>query len=310
MPGAGCRVFRHPAPRIIFLLIRFLALDIDGTLLNSRWELPPENIDAVAACVNAGVEVALVTGRRFDFARPVMDGLGVPLTMIVSNGAVVKDHLGATLARRVLHRETAARVLALSGAWRDCAGLLFDRTHDVQIVFARIDPDDEQRQRFYEMNRHAIAERPLESCLDEDPLQIMYSGPLGRMRALHAMLSGAAPPECPTFSVSITEYEHRDFALLDVMASGCSKGAAVAEWTAARGYARSEIMAIGDNLNDLEMLQFAGLPVVMGNAAPSLRARADGWHVTAANDEAGVAAAITSYILESGANPPGSRAWA
>jgi hypothetical protein len=97
--------------------------------------------------------------------------------------------------------------------------------------------------------------------------------------------------------VSITEYEHRDFALLDVMASGCSKGAAVAEWAAARGYVRGEVMAIGDNLNDLEMLQFAGVPVVMGNAAPSLLARANGWRVTTTNDEAGVAAAIRACIL-------------
>ncbi len=299
-------------------MVRFLALDIDGTLLNSRWELPAENIDAVAACVEAGVEVALVTGRRFDFARPVMDELRVPLTMIVSNGAVVKDRFGATLARRVLDRETARRVLALSEGWRDCAGLLFDRSHDVQIVFARIDPADEQRQRFYEVNRHAIAERPLESCLDEEPVQIMYSGPLGRMRALHEHLqkggqshfSHAAKEkcDCPPFSVSITEYEHRDFALLDVMAAGCGKGAAVAEWSSARGYGRADVMAIGDNLNDLEMLQFAGVPVVMGNAAPSLRARANGWHVTGSNDEAGVAMAIREFILGSGADPSGPRA--
>ncbi|MGE5814592.1 MAG: HAD family hydrolase, partial [Acidobacteriota bacterium] len=80
-------------------MVRFLALDIDGTLLNSRWELPPENIDAVTQAVAAGVEVALVTGRRFDFARPIMDALGVPLTMIVirlcnlatSDGGLVRN---------------------------------------------------------------------------------------------------------------------------------------------------------------------------------------------------------------------------
>ncbi|HSL21754.1 MAG TPA: Cof-type HAD-IIB family hydrolase [Vicinamibacterales bacterium] len=287
-------------------MIRFLALDIDGTLLNSRWELPPDNIAAVAECVAAGVEVALVTGRRFDFARPVMDELSVPLTMIVSNGAVVKDGSGATLARRILARDVAARILAMAGDWRDCAGLLFDRTHDAQIVFERIDPEDEKRHRFYEINRHAIAQRPLDSCLDEDPVQIMFSGALGRMRALYRFLRGGQShfPEnsegkcdCPLYSVSITEYEHRDFALLDVMASGCSKGAAVADWAARRGYTRDEVMAIGDNLNDFEMLEFAGLPVVMGNAAAGLFARANGWRVTATNDEGGVALAIREHIL-------------
>jgi hypothetical protein len=288
--------------------IRLLALDIDGTLLNSRWELPQENIDAVGRCVEAGVEVALVTGRRFDFARPVMDKLVVPVTMIVSNGAVVKDRTGVTLERRVLHRDTAAQVLQLTAEWRDCAGLLFDRAHDVQIVFERIDPEDETRRRFYEVNRHAIAQRPLDGCLDEDPVQVMFSGTLGRMRALREMLlkggqghvseASADACGCPAFSVSITEYEHRDFALVDVMASGCSKGMAVARWAGVRGYGRPEVMAIGDNLNDLEMLQFAGLPVVMGNAAPSLLALANGWRFTATNDEAGVAVAVRKFILD------------
>jgi Cof subfamily protein (haloacid dehalogenase superfamily) len=288
-------------------VVRFLALDIDGTLLNSRWELPAENIDAVARAVGAGVEVALVTGRRFDFARPIMDALGVPLTMIVSNGAVIKDRAGSTLSRKILGRETALNVLTFAAAWRDCAALLFDRTHDVQLVFERIDMADESRRKFYEINRDAIAERPLHECLDEDPVQIMFSGELAHMRELreelvkrgHSPFSRISPEkgESPLFSVSITEYEHRDFALVDVMAAGCSKGSAVAEWASSRGYSRSEVMAIGDNLNDLEMLRFAGLPIIMGNAAPSLRVHANGWRFTGTNDEGGVATAIREHIL-------------
>ena len=289
-------------------MIKFLALDIDGTLLNSRWELPAENIDAVAAAVNAGVEVALVTGRRFDFARPVMDALAVPLTMIVSNGAVVKNRSGVTLRCRTLDRALAGQVLSMTAPWRECAALLFDRSHDVQLVFERIDMTDESRRKFYEINRDAIAERPLHRCLDEDPVQIMFSGPLGHMRELREVLllkagqahfspDDAEKRDCPAFSVSITEYERRDFALVDVMTAGCSKGSAVADWAVSRGYSRDDVMAIGDNLNDLEMLQFAGLPIVMGNAASSLREHANGWRVTGTNDEAGVAAAIREHIL-------------
>jgi hypothetical protein len=201
-------------------------------------------------------------------------------------------------------------VLQVTAAWRDCAGLLFDRTHDAELIFERIDPADDLRRKFYEINRHAIAERCLDDCLDEDPVQIMFSGQLGRMRELRALLTrpsplsephdqGGAPDkgDCPPYSVSITEYEHRDFALLDVMANGCSKGTAVAGWIAQRGYSAREVMAIGDNLNDVEMLEFAGLPIVMGNAAPSLRERANGWRYTATNDEAGVALAIRTHIL-------------
>jgi len=75
----------------------------------------------------------------------------------------------------------------------------------------------------------------------------------------------------------------------------CTKGFALAEWAAARGYAPGEVMAIGDNHNDLEMLRFAGVPVVMGNSVPELKAF--GWHETLSNDDSGVAAAIHRFAL-------------
>lgn len=271
--------------------IRFLALDIDGTLLDSSWQLPVENASEIARAVGRGVEVALVTGRRYDFARPIADLFDVPLTLITSNGAVVKDRSGNTLARRVLPRALAATVLGHARAWRDCAALLFDRP-GVQVIFERLGLEDERRRTYYELNREAVIEHsPLEACLDDDPIQIMFSGPVERMRALRHYLR---PNGTSEYSVSITEYEHRDFALVDVMVAGCSKGFAVAEWAARRGYARDEVMAVGDNLNDLEMLEFAGIAVVMANASAPLLS--SGWHVTGSNDEAGVASAIRRFV--------------
>ena len=97
------------------------------------------------------------------------------------------------------------------------------------------------------------------------------------------------------FSVALTEYEYRHFSLVDVVQSGCSKGTALADWAARRGLAASEVMAVGDNLNDLEMLEFAGTPVVMANALPELKAR--GWAATSSNDDAGVARAIETFVF-------------
>jgi hypothetical protein len=85
---------------------------------------------------------------------------------------------------------------------------------------------------------------------------------------------------------------------LDVLKRGVSKGAALAEWTKRRGIAREELMALGDNWNDREMLEFAGLPIVMGNAVLELKTR--GWAVTLTNDENGVADAIRKYALDCG----------
>ena len=97
------------------------------------------------------------------------------------------------------------------------------------------------------------------------------------------------------YSVALTEYEFRDFSLVDVLCAGCSKGSALRDWAEQRGYGRDEVMAVGDNLNDMEMLEFAGRPVIMGNAIADLKTR--GWTLTDTNDNAGVAQAIETFIL-------------
>jgi hydroxymethylpyrimidine pyrophosphatase-like HAD family hydrolase len=92
----------------------------------------------------------------------------------------------------------------------------------------------------------------------------------------------------------MTEYEHRDFTLVDVTSPDATKGHALA-WRAEQlGLTRSEVMAIGDNFNDLEMLEFAGTPVVMSNAVDGLKTR--GWHETGHQNDAGVAQAIRRFL--------------
>jgi hypothetical protein len=87
-----------------------------------------------------------------------------------------------------------------------------------------------------------------------------------------------------------TEYPERDLSMIDVLNAGCSKGHALARWAGYRGYRREQVMAVGDNHNDVEMLEFAGYPVIMGNACDELRGR--GWTVTGGNDACGLAAAV------------------
>jgi hypothetical protein len=275
-------------------MIRLVAIDIDGTLLDSRWQLPERNHEAICAAIDAGVEVAIVTGRRYDFARPIIDLLPSPVTAIVSNGAIVRSSSGATLFRHLLSRAVARSVLDAARAYRDGAALIFDRLRDGQVVFERIDWSHPSRRGYAERNREFIIEvDPLESALTEDPIQVMFNGGVAPMRRLGDLLR--ALPSSSGFSVAVTEYVDRDFSLVDVLAAGCTKGATLAEWARRQGYARNEVMALGDNLNDLDMLEAAGLPVVMGNAVPALLER--GWAVTASNDAAGVAEAIHRFVL-------------
>ena len=96
-----------------------LAVDIDGTLLDSRGRLPDAHRDALVDAAEHGIEVALVTGRSFHFTRPIVDLLPLPLTVIVNNGAVVKDKDGATMVRHLLSREAARHVLDETRAYED-----------------------------------------------------------------------------------------------------------------------------------------------------------------------------------------------
>jgi len=274
--------------------IRLIAIDIDGTLLDSRWQLPAANRDAVVAAVARGIEVALVTGRRFDFALPIANEIPCPLTMMVNNGAVTKSKDGTTHARNLLPQATARRVVLDTTPWRSGAAVVFDRPRENQVVWEYMDWDDPGRRSYFERNREFLAQvAPLDACLTEDPIQVMFTGPVAPLRELAALLPRL--PYAADFALAVTEYEDRNFSLVDVMRAGCSKGAALAAWTAHRGLVRDAVMAIGDNLNDLEMLQFAGTPVVMANSVPALRS--NGWHLTASNDAAGVAQAIDRFAL-------------
>ena len=90
------------------MAVRLIALDIDGTLLDSRWQLPEANQAAIAEATRRGIEVALVTGRRYDFAMTVAHQLDSTLTMIVSNGALIRSKDGHTHLRHLLPKTTAA----------------------------------------------------------------------------------------------------------------------------------------------------------------------------------------------------------
>jgi hydroxymethylpyrimidine pyrophosphatase-like HAD family hydrolase len=110
-----------------------------------------------------------------------------------------------------------------------------------------------------------------------------------------AMQLLAAHPESARYALSLTEYAERDLSILDVLRAGVTKGMALEEWAKLRGIGRDEVMAVGDNFNDLEMLEFAGVPVVMGNAVDELKAK--GWPVTGTNGQSGLADAIRRYAL-------------
>jgi Cof subfamily protein (haloacid dehalogenase superfamily) len=272
--------------------IKLIGIDIDGTLLDSRGQMPADNRDAIHEAVAAGVHVALVTGRSFPFARPVADPLPATTTLIVSNGAIERAMDGTTLARRLLDRSVALRVLHVTRPFRDSAALIFDRDAERQVVFETMDWEQPNRKGYWSRNQSLIDRSvPLELALTEDPIQVMFNGGVLQMRSL----AEALDEEAREYAISLTEYEHRDITLIDVTSPAATKGRALAWRAEQMGITADEVMAIGDNFNDLEMLEFAGTPVVMGNAVDALRTR--GWHVTGGQDEGGLAQAIRRFVV-------------
>jgi Cof subfamily protein (haloacid dehalogenase superfamily) len=273
--------------------IRLLASDIDGTLLNPQFQISAEDLAALRQAHDSGIEIVLVTGRRHTFALPIAQQLGFDLWLISSNGAVTRSLAGETFHREMMPRELCRE---LCGAMQDFRGntvLTFDKESRGAIVLEHLDDLNASIRRWLEKNMAYIEfVVPIENALTADPVQAMFCGSMARMSEALRALEGCGIGNRVT--VLRTEYPARDLSMIDVLNSGCSKGHALERWAAYRGFRRDQVMAIGDNHNDVEMLEFAGHPVIMGNACEELRGR--GWSVTLGNDQSGVAAAVAQVV--------------
>jgi hydroxymethylpyrimidine pyrophosphatase-like HAD family hydrolase len=173
--------------------------------------------------------------------------------------------------------------------------LTFDQETKGAIVLERLDELESNIQRWLEKNmRYIEFVVPIENALVKDPVQAMFCGTMARMNQALDVLKNAGMDGQVT--ILRTEYPERDLSMIDVLNAGCSKGHALERWAQHRGYRRDEVMAVGDNHNDVEMLEFAGYPVIMGNACEELRSR--GWKVTLGNDACGLAAAVDLALGE------------
>jgi Cof subfamily protein (haloacid dehalogenase superfamily) len=274
--------------------VRLLAIDLDGTLLDSRSEISPANRQALAQASARDVQVVIVTGRRFHSARPFVAQLPLPVTVISSNGARIAAPSGEVLYRNFLPAAVARQSLEVAREYWPYAVVIFDVPGRGQVT----------------MHEGAVLEGPLgwylksapeclarvaefDPAITQDPIQVLFGGPPARITPLEPVLRASAA--MPRVHLTWTKYPARNACLLDVMNQGCSKGSALAVWAKRCAVDPGEIMAIGDNFNDLEMLEFAGHPVLMANAERDLGQ--DGWPVTASNDEDGVARAIRTYVL-------------
>lgn len=285
-------------------MIKLLALDLDGTTLNSRGEIVLETRDAICRAEEKGVLVTIATGRRFRDARPVGLDLGLNAPLITHNGGLLKFAQSLeTVAYSLLSPETSLQIIAAGKEFGGDALVSTDPHGKGTLLYDRVSAENRPLQKYIQWATRlhgddaecsVIHVPSLEDVvIDHEVVHISFSGTLDAMASLENDLREELADRV---NLLTTVYPTLDFTLIDILPPDASKGFGLAKLAAIENLEAANVMAIGDNFNDLEMLEYAGTAVVMGNADPGLLEREE-FYTTLSNDEGGVAAAIERFIL-------------
>lgn len=270
---------------------RLIALDLDGTALDQTKRVRPETRRAVERAREKGIRTILATGRHHRMAAPYHEQLGLDTPLIACNGACVFDPTtGTTLMERPLDRERSEAILSIV------------RRHD---VFCHIYTSEAV---LYDRGDDALV--AYIGSLDDDPTRLLMKG-FRRVPSFEEVIAGGsgvlkfvlfnpnrAPVEACLAEVERLEGLSREWSWaigVDVAREGNTKGRTLIDWAASQGIAPGEIVAFGDNHNDISMITAVGLGVAMGNAEPEVRAAAR--LVTSANDTDGIAEVLRRHVL-------------
>ena len=309
-----------------------IAIDMDGTLIGSDGRISDRNRAALLRAEEGGVEIVIATGRRHAYAMRLVRALGLrgASALISSNGTVIRT-VGSTLVHRThMSAATALWLCRALGDLRDTFVLTYDRVgpdgEDTRGALV-CEPGNvlhnsiggwmranEPYIAHVDNIEHALAAAAEAAATNNAnsapdlhaPIQAMLCGTVAQMEVAEARLrqhpnvAGVGESESPDCEIALhrTAYPERDLSILDILPAGCSKASALRHLTALRGCTMADVLAIGDNWNDVAMLEAVGHAVLMGNAPAELQtlARERGWTLGPTNDEDGVALAIEAAL--------------
>lgn len=284
-----------------------MALDLDGTLLRSDGVLSARSVEAIRAAENCGVLVTIATGRRFRDALPVALEAKINAPLLTHNGALLKyaDTL-ETVNAALLPPETARKTVEIGDAFGAEALVSCDPHTKGFLFYDKIGDDNVPLQKYIVWAKRLHGAEAEDSiihveCLknivaEHETVHISFSGTCAKMAQMQNLLETELGGKA---KIMATVYPSLDFTLLDILNAEASKGYGLRKLCEINEILPREVMVCGDNFNDLEMLEFAGTPVVMGNAAPEMIENPR-YFETLSNDEDGVAAAIEKFILKTG----------
>lgn len=278
--------------------IRLLAIDIDGTLLNPAMEITPRTRQAIHAAQRAGVVVTLATARRYVNTRQIAEALGLEIPLVLCDGALIVQHPQAIILQTQTLEDTIAQQTVDIMVAHDIQPVVQREVLDGAIHRAQEEIwtgpsqfDTNEVRPYLETFPDSIQRLPYERLCSgqSEPLRIVA---FTTEELVHILIPEVSLLDCTWNMIPRGNYGCAELA---VLRKGCSKASGVAALAHQLTIPMEQVMAIGDNMNDIEMLTKAGWGVAMGQAIPSVVAIADA--VTTSNAEDGVAVAIEQYIL-------------
>jgi 5-amino-6-(5-phospho-D-ribitylamino)uracil phosphatase len=281
---------RPPMPRF-----RLLAIDIDGTLLNSRDELTEATRDALVRACDAGIRIVLATGRRYSRTLHLVEPLGIGAPLVTASGALVKDPRDH---RTLFRAEFGADVLPCTLQTIAAAG--FDPVVCADTYHEGFDFYREREEvlgpelgEYIRLNPDSGRIWPtLLSAPPESTFAAFAMGTKDSMLLLQKALHERLPNKLSTHVLRSPKYTGF---LCEVAPAGVTKWSAIRRVAHQWGCSDEEICAVGDDVNDIPMIRAAGLGVAMGNALPEVKAAAD--RIAPSHDEDGLVR-VVDWLLE------------
>lgn len=263
--------------------VRLVAIDLDGTLLDSRGRLPPEGSRLVKRAFDEGVHVVISTTRDLYYVQRVCAALAISSPIICCNGALIYESPTGALWRELCIPIDIAETICQTGDERGWELV----TSVGQTIYFR----QRQGQALGPMGENRVVVESNRDALVASPHRILTWQPEA-IETLRALCLSAFAEECQT---SVYYEPSGEVHSLGIFARGADKGTALQAVLTKLNIPIDCVMAIGDNNNDLPMFDFAGYRVAMGNATEDLRQAA---HIIApVNDEEGVARVLERYVL-------------
>ncbi len=274
-------------------MIKFVGIDLDGTLLDSDKKISEENLKALEKLEKSGIHVTIFTGRSFVASEEYFGAISSDIPGVFQNGAfisTIKTH--KTIKKVTLSYSCASKILYFAKKY-DLFSVLFTHfTETPDMVYEEEVPSPSNYKSYFERNAYRMIKVPnIFACIGEEIGEVAVVGDFNKIKTIEKEM------DCSEFTMVLSTLFPDNEGFVEFFCPGCGKEKALDFLLKKFSMSREESAFIGDNYNDLEALKIVGHPIVMGNNYTPVELINVAKYITSSNDEDGVAKAIKEYIL-------------